>query len=309
MLKVATQAKCLVSPNPQKVWDNLFLSNNCLFRGDVKKFLKSGKNNQEIFDLIVTSPPYNIGKEYEKTKPIKKYLNEQEEIISLLIPFLKTGGSLCWQTGNYVVGNEIIPLDIEFAQIFKKYNLQLRNRIIWHFGHGLHCQKRFSGRYETILWYTKTKNNYPNYTFNLDSVRIASKYPGKRRFRGPYKGEYSSNPKGKNPEDVWTNIPNVKSNHIEKTIHPCQFPVGLIQRLILALTQEGDIIFDPFSGVSSTGVAAAATKRRYIGCEIIKKYTLLGAERINKVLKGDKIFRDHSLPIYDHTKSSLSKRK
>jgi len=302
------RSKCCIEKNPNKTWDSILFSDYCIFQGDVRNFVRAG-NKQEVFDLIVTSPPYNIGKEYEKQIPISSYLQEQEDIINKTIPYLKTGGSVCWQTGNYVVKNEIIPLDIEFATIFKKHNLQLRNRIIWHFGHGLHCQKRFSGRYETILWYTKTKNNIPLHTFNLDAVRIASKYPGKKRFRGPSKGEFSSHPSGKNPEDVWTNIPNVKSNHIEKTIHPCQFPVGLIQRLILALTNEGDIIFDPFSGVSSTGVAAAATKRRYVGCEIVQKYTTIGSKRINEILNGRKTFRDHSLPIYDHTKSPLSKRK
>jgi len=121
-----------------------------------------------------------------------------------------------------------VPLDIQFDPIFRKHGLSLRNRIIWHFGHGLHNKRRFSGRYEVILWYTKSDN----YVFNLDDVRIPSKYPGKRHFKGPKTGQLSGNPKGKNPEDVW-DIPNVKSNHVEKTEHPCQFPVGLVERLIL----------------------------------------------------------------------------
>lgn len=193
-----------------------------------------------------------------------KYLKWQERIIDELIPRLKKGGSLCWQVGNYVDNNEIFPLDIEFAPIFKKYKLQLRNRIIWQFGHGLHTQRRFSGRYEVVLWYTKTDSTKNSYMFNLDAVRVPAKYPAKKHFKGPKVGQFSGNPLGKNPEDVW-NIPNVKSNHVEKTEHPCQFPVGLIERLVLALTDPGALIFDPFAGVASAGVAAALHGRRFWG--------------------------------------------
>lgn len=171
-----------------------------------------------------------------------------------------------WQVGNYVDDNEIFPLDIEFAPIFKKHRLQLRNRIVWQFGHGLHTQRRFSGRYEVVMWYTKTESKNDNYTFNLDAVRTPAKYPGKKHFKGPKAGQFSGNPLGKNPEDAW-NIPNVKSNHIEKTSHPCQFPVGLIERLVLALTNQSDLVFDPFAGVASAGVAAAMHGRRLWGCE------------------------------------------
>jgi adenine-specific DNA-methyltransferase len=179
------------------------------------------------FDLIITSPPYNIGKSYEAKTSIEAYLESQEEIIRELIRVLSEQGNICWQTGNYVDKGEIFPLDIFYYQIFKKFNLKLRNRIIWHFGHGLHASKRFSGRYETILWFTKSDD----YIFNLDEVRVPSKYPGKRHFKGPNKGKLSGNPLGKNPSDIWEiilkdweeglwDIPNVKSNHPEKTEHP-----------------------------------------------------------------------------------------
>lgn len=90
-----------------------------------------------------------------------------------------------------------MPLDIELAPTFKRLNMQLRNRIIWQYGHGLHSQRRFSGRYETVMWYTKTDD----YHFDLDPVRVPSKYPGKKHYRGPKKGQYSGNANGKNPED------------------------------------------------------------------------------------------------------------
>jgi len=116
-----------------------------LWRGDTLAFLRK-LPKEELFDLVVTSPPYNIGKSYEKKRALDDYLKWQAEIIDEIIPRLKSSGSLCWQVGNFIDNGSILPLDIEFAPIFKSHGLQLRNRIIWHFGHGLHTKKRFSGR-------------------------------------------------------------------------------------------------------------------------------------------------------------------
>ena len=276
-------------------------SDNALFAFDVETFLDS-LPEKPIFDLVVTSPPYNIGKEYEKKMALDDYIAWQKRIIQKLYIRLKDTGSICWQVGNYVDNGAIIPLDFEFAPIFKELNMQLRNRIIWHFGHGLHSKKRFSGRYEVILWYTKTDN----YTFNLDAVRIPSKYPGKRYFKGPHKGEPSGNPLGKNPEDVWE-IPNVKSNHVEKTAHPCQFPVGLIERLVLSLTNEGELVFDPFSGAASSGVAAIVHDRKYWGCEIVPEYVEISRERLQASIDGTVKYRPFDRPIYEPKESNLSK--
>jgi adenine-specific DNA-methyltransferase len=201
----------------------------------------------------------------------------------------------------------VFPLDIEFAPLFRKHGLRMRNRIVWAFGHGLHNQKRFSGRYETILWFTNTPGRNDPYTFNLDDVRVPAKYPGKRHSKdSPHAGKLSGHPLGKNPEDVWE-IPNVKNNHIEKTDHPCQFPVGLVERLVLALTNEGDLVFDPFAGVASAGVAAAVHGRRFWGCELMAKYAKTGARRVQEALDGKAVYRPHDKPVFDHTKSSLSK--
>lgn len=280
--------------------DKVLDSNMLLWQGDAKRFLQS-LPNKPIFDLVVTSPPYNINKEYEEKIPIEDYLTWQEEVITEIAKRVKDNGSICWQVGNFVENGHIVPLDIEIHPIFKKLGYRLRNRIVWHFGHGLHSKRRFSGRYEVVLWYTKNDG----YTFNLDDVRVDSKYPAKRHFKGPNKGKLSGHPDGKNPEDVW-NIPNVKSNHIEKTEHPCQFPVGLIERLILALTNKNDLVFDPFSGVGSAGVAAAIHKRRFWGCEISEKYNLTAKKRIQDAEIGEAKYRPHDQPIYDHTQSKLS---
>jgi adenine-specific DNA-methyltransferase len=203
--------------------------------------------DDESMNLIVTSPPYNLGKEYESKQPLAAYIDNQRETIGEAVRLLSPSGSICWQVGNYVDGSEIYPLDILLYPLFKAHDLKLRNRIVWSFGHGLHCQNRFSGRHETVLWFTKSDN----YVFNLDEVRVPSKYPNKKHFKGPNKGQLSGNPLGKNPADVW-DIPNVKANHVEKLDHPCQFPVGLVERLVLALTDNGDTVLDPYLGVGSS---------------------------------------------------------
>ena len=145
--------------------------------GDSLKKLKEFESGK--FKLIMTSPPYNVGKEYEAKESIEDYLEVQNEIIKELVRVLHPAGSICWQVGNYMDKGEVFPLDIFYYKIFKDNKLKLRNRIIWQFGHGLHSSKRFSGRYETIMWFTKSDK----YTFNLDPVRVPSKYPGKKHFR------------------------------------------------------------------------------------------------------------------------------
>ena len=145
----------------------------------------------------------------------------------------------------------------------------------------MNSSKRFSGRHEIILWFTKGNNQ----VFNLDSIRIPQKYPGKRAYKGVNKGNFSGNPLGKNPSDVW-DIPNVKANHIEKTSHPCQFPVALPQRLIKALTNVDGIVLDPFMGSGTTGVASIIEKRRFIGAEIKNDYFDIAKSRINEAKIG-----------------------
>lgn len=248
----------------------------------------------ESMNLIVTSPPYNIGKEYEKRTPRDKYVEDQAACIAEAVRLLAPNGSICWQVGNHVDNGEIFPLDMILYPLFKHHGLQLRNRIVWTFGHGLHCQKRFSGRHETILWFTKTDN----YTFNLDPVRVPSKYPNKKHFKGPNKGELSSNPLGKNPSDVW-DIPNVKSNHVEKMDHPCQFPIGLVERLVLALTNEGESILDPYLGVGSSAIAALKHDRNAFGCDLDKGYIDIAWKRIQMLRAGTLRTRPMNKPVYD----------
>jgi adenine-specific DNA-methyltransferase len=263
-----------------------------LFEGDCLHLLPSIPNS--FFKLIVTSPPYNLGKVYENRINMGEYIAQQQLVIQECVRTLDEKGSICWQVGNYVDNREIIPLDIVLFPIFQSLGLKLRNRIIWHFGHGLHASKRFSGRYEVIMWFTKSNN----YIFNLDAVRVPQKYPQKKHFKGPKRGEFSANPLGKNPSDVWE-IPNVKANHVEKTIHPCQFPVELIERLVLALTNEGDWVFDPFMGVGSTAIAALIHRRRVAGAEIVCEYVNIAKDRILKAERGELRIRPMERSVYE----------
>ncbi len=258
--------------------------------------------------LIITSPPYNIGKAYEKATGLQHYLKALDPMLDEIVRVLSTEGSLCWQVGNYVEAGEVFPLDIFYYRLLKERGLKLRNRIIWHFEHGLHASKRFSGRYETLLWFTKSES----YTFNLDPVRVPSKYPGKTHFKGEKRGQPSGNPLGKNPSDIWRivlqdwetglwNIPNVKANHPEKTIHPCQFPIELVERCVLAFTNEEDWVLDPFSGVGSALLAALRHERRAMGCEKEAEYVELAKQRINDFYSGRLGYRQLGKPVHQPT--------
>jgi adenine-specific DNA-methyltransferase len=215
----------------------------------------------------------------------------------LLVRALKDGGSLSWQIGHHVHNGVLTPLDaLVYATFSKQKELFLRNRIIWTFAHGVHANRRFSGRHETVLWFTKGKH----YTFDLDAVRVPQKYPGKRHYKGPKKGEFSGNPLGKNPSDVWE-IPNVKANHIEKTDHPCQFPVALVQRLIRALAPKDGLVCDPFLGSGTSAVAASLENRRFVGCEIQQEYVSIARKRIMNATTKNPNFRPLERPIYAPT--------
>lgn len=245
-------------------------------------------------NLIVTSPPYNIGKSYEERSPLEQYIQNQAQVISECVRLLHPQGSLCWQVGNHVDGREIVPLDMVLYPIFREHGLKLRNRIVWHFEHGLHCTRRLSGRHETVLWFTKSDD----YHFDVDPIRVPSKYPNKKHFKGPRAGQLSGNPLGKNPGDVWI-IPNVKANHVEKTIHPCQFPVELIERLVLAMTKIGGSVLDPYMGVGSALIAAVRHGRYAYGCDTDPEYVRIAKDRIVAERMGVLKTRPMGRPVYD----------
>lgn len=264
-----------------------------LYKGDSLKILRNVADNS--VDLVVTSPPYCMGKEYDRSNEVAYFIDMHKKIFPEIIRVVKSGGNICWQVGYHVNSDAIVPLDYLILDILRGYkNIYLKNRIIWQYGHGLHSSKKFSGRHEIVLWFTKgEKGNI----FHLDSVRVPQKYPGKKYYKGTNKGEFSGNPLGKNPSDIW-DIPNVKANHVEKTAHPCQFPVALVQRLVLALSNKRGIVLDPFMGSGSAGVAALLEERKFIGIDIEKKYIRIAKKRCDDTIAGKAKYRSHTKPIF-----------
>ncbi len=255
--------------------------------------------------VVVTSPPYNIWKSYERKQPLEEYLTPYYELAKELHRVITDTWSLFWEVGNYIQDWEVFPLDIYFYDIFKTAGFKLRNRIIWHFEHGLHASKRLSWRYESILWFTK----WDNYQFNLDSIRVPSKYPWKLHFKWPNKGKPSWNPLWKNPSDLWKlinqdwekeiwDIPNVKANHPEKTNHPCQFPIELVQRCILATSNEWDVVLDPFLWAWSSILAALMHNRRWIWFEMDDLYIQSTKARIWELQEWKLKFRPLWKPVH-----------
>jgi len=263
-----------------------------LFAGRCEDLLDSIPSG--AVQLIVTSPPYNIGKVYERRLGLDAYVEEQTAVIERAVRVLTPDGSICWQVGNHVHRGEVFPLDAVLYPVFKRLGLKLRNRIVWSFEHGLHATRRLSGRHETILWFTKGDD----YFFDLDPVRVPQKYPNKRAFKGPNVGMLTGNPLGKNPGDVWA-IPNVKANHIEKTIHPCQFPVELVERLVLSMTRPKDRVLDPYGGVGSAVLAAVLNGRRGLMAEVLPDYIWIARQRLKSAESGDVRTRPRTRPVFD----------
>jgi len=264
-----------------------------LFLGDCADLLRSLPDNS--VDLVLTSPPYCIGKAYEDKTKAEDFVKDHEVILPEIVRVTKPGGSICWQVGYHVSNGVVTPLDIIVYSILKEKckDVFLRNRIVWTFGHGLHSADRFSGRHETLLWFTKGES----YNFDLNEVSVPQKYPGKRHYKGNRKGELSGNPKGKNPTDVWE-IPNVKANHVEKTDHPCQFPIALAQRIIKALSKPGGLVMDPYAGSGTTGAACVLLKRKFLGAENEPKYHAIATDRLRAALENRLSFRPEDRPVY-----------
>jgi len=284
-------------------WDPA--ANVCLYRGDTLDLLRAMPDASA--QLVITSPPYNIGKVYERRRKLglDEYVAAQRRVIDEAVRLLRPGGSICWEVGNHVTPDGIVPLDVVLHPLFARHtDLRLRNRIVWHFGHGLHCRSRFSGRYEVILWFTKGDR----YRFDVDPIRVPQKYPGKRAWKGANAGAYTGNPLGKNPGDVWT-FPNVKANHVEKTIHPCQFPVELVERFVLAVTAPGDLVVDPFMGVGTTACAAVLRGRRAAGAELVADYVRIARARIRLAARGQLQTRPIDRPLHEpDPRSALARR-
>ena len=251
-----------------------------IYLGDCLEMLRGLSANS--VDLVVSSPPYNLGKEYESRQDLVSYVEQQRVVLAECVRVLKPTGSLFWQVGSYSNSGMLIPLDVRFFPVLEDLGMYPRNRIIWARQHGLHGQHKFSARHETLLWFTKGHE----YKFFLDPIRVPQKYQNKKSWRGENKGQLTCNPLGKNPGDIWV-FRNVKHNHEEQTIHPAQFPEDMVARIILATTGEGDVVLDPYMGAGTVAVAARDHGRHYIGAEIDKEYYDVAVRRISGLPDAD----------------------
>lgn len=266
-----------------------------VFNGDCAALL--AKMMSGCVDLLVTSPPYFMGKSYDRSYRVEDFYKDIHAIAPDASRIVRPGGNMAWQVGYHVADSHLLPLDFAIHDVFRAdESINLRNRIIWQFGHGTHAKRRFSGRHEMILWYGKGSDSY----FDLDAVRVPQKYPGKRHYKGPRKGEYSGNPNGKNPSDVW-DIPNVKAKHVEKTAHPCQFPIALAQRLVRALSPVGGLVFDPFNGSGTSGIAACLEGRQFLGADTSSEFCEIALERYRLLQTETLPYRPIDRPILQPT--------
>lgn len=259
-----------------------FETENCaIYLGDCLDYMR--KIDKEVIDLTVTSPPYNIGKEYEKPLPLNEYIDWCESWMGEIHRITSPEGSFWLNIGYLEVPDKAKALPIPYL-LWNRTNFYMIQEIIWNYGAGVAGRKFFSPRNEKLLWYVKDSENY---TFNLDEIRDKNvKYPNQKK-----NGKLKCNPLGKNPSDVWQ-IPKVTSgtnrSSKERTPHPAQFPVSLIERVVKGSSNEGDIILDPFLGSGTTTIVALANKRKFIGFEINEGYCDLAARRINDYLTTPK---------------------
>jgi adenine-specific DNA-methyltransferase len=253
-----------------------FKDNILLYKGDSLKILKS-LNNKKLIDATITSPPYNIGKEYEKNLPHEEYLSWSENWIKLVHDVSKDNSSFWLNLGYYSIENKAKAIPIIY-QLWDKIPFYLIQEIVWNYGAGVAAKHSFSPRNEKFLWYVK---NSKDYQFYLDKVRDPNvKYPNQKK-----NGKIKVNPLGKNPSDVWY-IPKVTSgknrSSKERTPHPAQFPIELINRIMVSVTKKNQLVLDPFLGSGTTAVSARLYDRKFLGIEIDEKYLKITVNRIEK---------------------------
>lgn len=234
-------------------------------------------STEKLVDLTVTSPPYNIGKEYEKIMSVEDYVNWSKEWIELVYCNTVDNGSFWLNIGYMPIKNvgKAVPLPY---LLWDKTNFFMIQELIWNYGAGVAAKKSLSPRNEKILWYVKNQNNY---TFNLDDIRDPNvKYPNQKK-----NGKLKVNPLGKNPSDVWQ-IPKVTSgknrSSKERVPHPAQTPTELFKRIILAGSNTDELVLDPFVGSGTTALVSKKLDRYCLGFELNKDYLDLAIERIKK---------------------------
>jgi len=251
-----------------------------LYNEDNAKIMNKLENSDFKLDLTVTSPPYNIGKEYESNLTVDNYIKWSSEWIQSVYNITKDNGSFWLNVGYLKIDGKGKAIPITYL-LWDKIKFYLMQEVVWKYGAGVTAKKFFAPRNEKFLFYIK---NEKDYVFNLDEVRDKNvKYPNQKK-----NGKLRCNPLGKNPTDVW-DFPKVTSgknrSSKERTAHPAQYPLSIIDRVIKVSSNSGDVIFDPFSGSGTTGIASHGNYRIYIGTEIDKNYCDLSIERFENYLK------------------------
>lgn len=260
-----------------------YSSNDVLiYRSDCIERLQSLPSN--VFDLTVTSPPYNIGKEYELELSLNKYVEWSAKWISQVYRTTSTNGSFWLNLGYIPVEHKGKAVPLPYL-LWPHIPFFLIQEIVWNYGAGVATRYSFSPRNEKFLWFVK---NSERYVFNLDKVRDKNvKYPNQKK-----NGKLKCNPNGKNPTDVWT-FPKVTSGSQrasrERTPHPAQFPISVIERIIEACSNAGDIILDPFMGSGTTAEAAIRLGRKVVGFELKSSYVEIAAQRLNQYYEEEAI--------------------
>jgi adenine-specific DNA-methyltransferase len=250
---------------------------------------------EALIDLTVTSPPYNIGKEYEQITDVTDYVAWCEKWLSEISRICVPNGSFWLNVGYLRIEGQAKALPIPYL-LWDKISMFLVQEIVWNYGAGVASKLSFSPRNEKFLWYV---NDEKNYTFNLDDVRYTNvKYPNQKK-----NGKLRCNPLGKNPTDVWE-FPKVTSganrSSPERTAHPAQFPISLIDRIIKASSNAGDIILDPFMGSGTTAEAALANNRIVIGFELDSKYIDIASDRLEYFAQWrDSELAQQPLPVFE----------
>lgn len=256
-------------------------TNFLLYNADCLEAMKA--LNDTVIDLTITSPPYNIGKAYETRRPLDDYLDWCQSWMQEVYRITECQGAFWLNLGYLEIEDKARAIPIPYL-LWQRSPFYLVQEVIWNYGAGLHTKHMFSPRNEKFLWYVKSSDKY---TFHLDAVRDKDvKYPNQKK-----NGKLKCNPLGKNPSDVWQ-IPKVTSGHKrsskERTSHPAQFPLAVIDRIVKACSDENDIVMDPFMGSGTTAIAALENGRSVIGFEISEKYCEITAQRAASFLKAQR---------------------
>lgn len=263
-----------------------------IYQGDSTELLERLRKTDFKSDLTITSPPYNIGKEYEQPMPVDNYVKWCTAWIDQVYNITKETGAFWLNVGYLEVPQKGLCVPIPYL-LWDKSEFYFLQEVVWKYGAGVSTKFRLSPRNEKWIFYVK---NPQRYTFNLDDIRDPNvKYPNQQK-----NGKYRCNSLGKNPSDVWE-FPKVTTgtsrSSKERTGHPAQFPLAVVERIIKACSNEAEIILDPFAGSVSAGVAAYGLGRIFLGFELKKEYCEIAVNRL-LAFKKEKLLKDAQCNLF-----------